>query len=102
MNPESLPVLTGDQPVTRAGRSHRLGQLGRWSGAGLLSLPLILFFFIPVAALLLRTSGADILADLRRPEALQAIELSLRTTLITVLLTVILGTPLAYLLARRR
>jgi len=68
---------------------------------GLLSLPLFLFFVIPIAALLLRTSGADVLGSLARPAAWQAIDLSLRTTTITVTLAVLLGTPLAYVLARR-
>src|SRR4051794_9210405 len=77
----------------------------RWpkgpGGAGLLSLPLLLFFVIPVLALLLRTPGANVLASLEQPEAWQAIELSLRTTTLSAALTVMLGTPLAYLLARR-
>jgi molybdate transport system permease protein len=77
----------------------RWRRLGR---ADLLSLPLLLFFVIPVAALLLRTSGANVLASLERPEAFQAIALSLRTTTVTAALTVVLGTPLAYVLARRR
>ena len=73
-----------------------LGSLG-W-----LSLPLFLFFLIPVLALLLRTSGAGVLASLAQPEALQAIALSLRTTSLTAGLTIVFGTPLAYVLARRR
>jgi len=92
------PALSQGAPASRP--AARVGQ--RWGGAGLVSLPLFLFFVIPVAALLLRTSGADLLASLFRPEALQAIGLSLRTTVATVLLTLVFGTPLAYLLARQK
>jgi molybdate transport system permease protein len=72
-----------------------------FGSVGVLSLPLLLFFVLPVVALLLRTSGAEVWASLAKPEALQAIALSLRTTTITTVLTVLGGTPLAYLLARR-
>ena len=82
--------------------SSRLAPLSRLGGAGLLSLPLFLFFVIPVAALLWRTSGAAVWASLAQPEALQAIWLSLRTTTLAAALTVLFGTPLAYLLGRQR
>jgi molybdate transport system permease protein len=79
----------------------KLATLRGLGGAGLLSLPLFLFFVLPVLALLLRTSGTNVLASLAQPEAFQAIELSLRTTTVTAGLTIVLGTPLAYLLGRR-
>jgi molybdate transport system permease protein len=101
---DQVPALVTD--LTRAEPPNstplarlKLRQLG---GVGLLSLPLFLFFVLPVMALLLRTSGAGVLASLAQPEAFQAVELSLRTTTITAALTVLLGTPLSYLLARRR
>jgi len=65
-----------------------------------LSLPLLLFLTIPVGALLLRTSPNNLLANLLRPQVLQAISLSLATTLTATSLTVLFGTPLAYGLAR--
>ncbi|MCC7359513.1 MAG: molybdate ABC transporter permease subunit [Anaerolineales bacterium] len=70
--------------------------------AGLLSLPLLLFLVIPLGALLLRAAPADVGATLLEPEVRQAITLSARTTLVTTALAVIGGTPVAYLLARRR
>jgi molybdate transport system permease protein len=78
------------------------GPLAGPGWVGILSLPLLLFFAIPAVALLLRASGANVLASLAQPGAWQAILLSLRTTTLTAALTVVLGTPLAYLLARRR
>ena len=67
----------------------------------LLSLPLLVFFALPIVALLLRAEPGQLLASLRDEQVLQAIGLSLRTTLITVALTLALGTPVAQILARR-
>ena len=68
----------------------------------LLSLPLLLFLLLPVLAVALRVSPADLLANLQEPVVLQATALSLATTLATTFLAILLGTPLAALLARRR
>jgi molybdate transport system permease protein len=68
-----------------------------------LSLILILFFGLPVAALVARAAFGGFLAEtLRQPVILDALVLSLVSTAITILLTIAFGTPLAYLLARRR
>jgi molybdate transport system permease protein len=66
----------------------------------LLSLPLLAFLVLPLLALFLRAVPTDILATLRQPQVGQAILLSLKTTLVATLLTILLGTPLAYALAR--
>jgi molybdate transport system permease protein len=73
-----------------------------WRKVALLlaSLPFLLFLLLPLLALVLRATPADILAHLVDPSVAQAIQLSLVTTLCTLGLTVIGGTPLAYLLAR--
>jgi molybdate transport system permease protein len=71
-------------------------------GFGLMSVPLLLFLALPLAALLLRTSPAGIVDNLRQVEVRQAIALSARTTAASTLLIVLFGTPLAYVLARRR
>ncbi len=68
----------------------------------LASLPMVLFFLLPLVALALRVSVVELLARLVEPTAAQAIQLSLTTTLVTTGLTILAGTPLAYLLARRR
>lgn len=67
----------------------------------ILSLPLILFLGVPVIALLLRVDSADLFAHLVQPEVAQAIGLSIVTTTTALLATILLGTPFAYLLARR-
>lgn len=88
----------------RAVRTRRLSWPARWRDIPivLVSLPLPLFLFLPLAALLLRVSLDDLLANLVEREVAQAIGLSMVTTLATVLLTIVSGTPVAYLLARRQ
>ena len=66
------------------------------------SLPMLVFLLLPLIALLLRITPAQLLVNLANQEVVQAISLSVVTTAITVVLTVLLGTPLAYLLARRQ
>lgn len=68
----------------------------------LLALPLIVFFLLPVAAIFLRLTPEAILKSLQSGMVLQAVQLSLFTSLCTVALTIVLGTPLAYLVYRRR
>jgi len=66
------------------------------------SLPALMFLLLPLVALVLRIPPAQLLANVLQPDVAQAIWVSVVTTLITLGLTIIAGTPLAYLLARRR
>ena len=63
---------------------------------------LLLYFTIPLAALLLFLPLHDLVGPLRSPLALTALWLTVKTTLVATALAVGLGTPLAYLLARVR
>lgn len=111
---QKLPLVSVVRPDSRAiarpedGISHR-----RHASPGLMSflrrltlvlasLPLLLFFVLPLLALVLRVPLGDPLAALSDPTVGQAIQLSLVTTLITLALAVLSGTPLALLLARGR
>src|SRR5512143_1148563 len=67
-----------------------------------LSVPLLGFLLLPLIALLLRVSPEQLISHLGQSMVVQAITLSFSTTLIATALTIVLGTPLAYLLARRR
>ena len=67
----------------------------------LASLPLVCFLLVPTAGLLLRVSPGDLLGSFLDPQSAQAMRLSIYTTLATVLLTILLGTPVAYLIARK-
>ncbi len=66
------------------------------------AVPMILFLVLPLLALIWRTDLADISAHLTQPVARRAIVLSLWTSATATLLTILLGTPLALLMARRR
>jgi molybdate transport system permease protein len=77
-------------------------KLSRWSSQTIqwISLPLILFLAIPILVLLASIPPKQILTDIGRPEVLTAILISLKTTTISLLLTILFGTPLAYLMAK--
>jgi molybdate transport system permease protein len=66
-----------------------------------LSVPLLGFLLLPLLALLLRNTPVEVVANLGKPAVYQAVWLSLKTSLLATGLTVLLGTPLAVLLARR-
>lgn len=66
----------------------------------LLSLPLLLFLALPIAAMFLRTPPRQLLANLAEVQVMQAIGLSVLTTCITLVITLVFGTPVAYLLGR--
>jgi molybdate transport system permease protein len=64
----------------------------------------VLFGFItlPILAIFLRTSPSELVAQLRSPVARAALGVSLRSTLIALVLIVGFGTPAAYALGTRR
>ena len=69
---------------------------------GLAALP-ALFLALPVVLLVVRALVGPALRDtLRTPAVLDALVLSLGTTATSIVIVVALGTPLAYLLSRRR
>ncbi|OGN81791.1 MAG: molybdenum ABC transporter permease subunit [Chloroflexi bacterium GWB2_54_36] len=65
-------------------------------------MPLILFIVLPLVALLTQVPYQDIFKSVQDLQVRQAIQLSLFTSTISVLVTVVFGTPVAYLLARSR
>jgi len=65
-----------------------------------LALPLFAFFLIPIFLLFIRTSPMDLIFSLGQEQVYQAIGVSVRTTLVSLGIIVLSGTPLAYLLGR--
>ena len=63
---------------------------------------LVAFIVVPLAGLFFHLQPADVLAALATPAAQDALRLSLVTTLISLIITLLFGTPLAYVLARVR
>lgn len=92
-------VRSGASP-SRVGGVHRPS----WSalGVALASLPMALFFLVPLAALLLRLAPAQLLAHLVDRQVAQALQVSFITTAASLGITLVAGSPLAYLLARYR
>jgi molybdate transport system permease protein len=60
----------------------------------------VLFLTVPLLVLLGRAVGGS-LASIRQPLVVHALMLTVLTTCVTVLLSLLFGTPLAYVLARR-
>ncbi len=83
-------------------RSSARGRLyGRMERAWyLLALPLLAFILLPLVALVLRVPMDRLFAILLQREVLLAMRLSLLTSLASVGLTILAGTPVAYLLAQ--
>ncbi len=64
------------------------------------SLILVALFALPLLALIGRAGVSDFLSNAESSQATQALRLSLVTSTITAAISVLLGTPLAYMLAR--
>jgi molybdate transport system permease protein len=95
-----------EKAIPRATAQNRAQRVGWRASRGVLlwlaSLPMLLFYLLPLLALLLRVSPADLLSNLVDPQVAQAIQVSMTTTLTATGITLVFGAPLAYLLARRR
>jgi molybdate transport system permease protein len=90
-------ATTTKHAARRAARPRR-----RWPWLVLLSMPLLAFLLVPLVALVLRVDGAQLVANLAAPSVMQAVSLSMATTLLTTAIALVAGTPAAYLLARRQ
>lgn len=64
--------------------------------------PLVFLLVVPLLAIVLKVAPAAVWQALGDESTRQAIGLSLRTSLMTTLVVLVFGTPLAYLLGRRR
>lgn len=67
---------------------------------GLLGAVLVGLLVVPLGALALSTTPSDLAAGLQHPSFAPALWLTLKTTLLSLITTVALGTPLAWWLAR--
>ncbi len=81
----------GDRTSIRASKQDRLAAVG-WL---LLGAPLLLLIGLAIVALLLQTSSAELQAQLKDPTTLEAVSLSLKTTLACVVAIVVFGTGVA-------
>jgi molybdate transport system permease protein len=75
---------------------------GRFAAVLALCLAVTLTFLtLPIVAIFLDSSPAELVRSLGEPGALDALWLSLRTTAISIAIILLVGTPAAYLLATR-
>jgi molybdate transport system permease protein len=76
----------------------------RLAGASwqIFALPLMALLILPVVAIFFQLTPAELLASLQKKQALEAIRLSAITSFSTVGITLLFGTPVAYILYRRR
>ena len=65
-----------------------------------LSLIIVLFITLPVVSLFLKISPGNFLSEFKSSVVMDALKLSLITSVITAILIVVLGTPVAYINAR--
>jgi molybdate transport system permease protein len=75
-----------------------LGRILVWLFAAVLTL----FLAIPLIVVLLKALELTMIDQFAQPTVSQALQLSLLTSLFSTLITIVFGTPLAYILARRR
>jgi len=71
-----------------------------YSAAGLLILIVTLYLALPIAALFFRTTPELFLASLADPLVISALWLSLTTSVISLAIVILVGTPFAYVHAR--
>jgi molybdate transport system permease protein len=64
--------------------------------------PLLLLIGVPIIALVLNISPLDFWMQIQQEEVHQAVQISFASSFCTVLLTLLMGTPLAYYLSHRR
>jgi molybdate transport system permease protein len=77
----------------------------RWPArifVGMLAGSFFLFLGIPLAALIIREPPALLWNLIKQPAVLQALQLSIVTTFVSLFLTVLFGLPVAYVLVRTR
>ncbi len=81
----------------------RRGSRAPWFAVVLgVSIALVLAFLVlPVLAIFVNTSPAQLVASLGESESTEALKLSLETTMIAIAIIVIVGTPAAFLLATK-
>ena len=89
--------------MSGAGLLARPVKRGRWFAPALVAALAVTLTFLtlPVVAIFVRSSPGDLVAALDDPGVLDALWLSLRTTLMALAIIVVVGTPAAYLLATR-
>ena len=80
--------------------SRSLRSILATAGAALLILGVTSYLVLPIIALFFRTTPEHFLASLANPEVMSALTLSLATSVISLLIVILVGTPFAYIHCR--
>jgi predicted ABC-type transport system involved in lysophospholipase L1 biosynthesis ATPase subunit len=104
-NPDSEPTLSGARPATKRPAGARTTDPPPWQSRVplLLAVPAaiaLLFLVLPLVGLVIRAPWAEAGDVLTGAGALQALKLSLITATVSVIIVLLIGVPLAWLLAR--
>lgn len=98
------PQIAGQKADAPQGK--KAGQKARFNNMEMpfyfLSLPMLLFFLLPILAIFIKTPFDSLLSNLREENAAKAIGLSLFTAFTTTAITVVFGTPVGYLLSQKK
>ncbi|NLD57231.1 MAG: molybdate ABC transporter permease subunit [Methanomicrobiales archaeon] len=86
--------MTAPSKKTRI--AHTLSRIG----AGVLIAVVALYLVLPIVALFFRTTPELFFASLADPEVISALTLSLTTSVISLLIVILVGTPFAYIHCR--
>jgi molybdate transport system permease protein len=82
--------------------TKKIQRILTWAGAGVLVLSVTLYLALPVLALFFRTTPDLFFASLSNPEVISALSLSLFTSVISLIVVILVGTPFAYVHCRSR
>ena len=80
--------------------SEKIRRKIAWTGAALLVLSVTLYLALPVVALFFWTTPERVLSTLQTAEVISALYLSLFTTVISLAVVIVVGTPFAYVHSR--
>jgi molybdate transport system permease protein len=103
-SPDSEPALVGTKPATQRAAGIRTTERPWQSRIPLLlaapASVALLFLVLPLVGLVIRAPWPEARAVLAGADALQALKLSLITATVSVIIVLIIGVPLAWVLAR--
>ncbi len=80
--------------------SEKIKRIITCIGAAILVLSVTLYLFLPIVALFLRTTPDLFFSTLSTPEVIKALSLSLYTSVISLAIVILVGTPFAYVHSR--
>jgi len=104
----SPAVSVTKSPASEAGHRATSVRRTRWTNVtaaaitGIAAAVLVAFIGLPLVAIFLRVPIGTLLAQLRSSVALDALRISMKTSLVALAFIVIAGTPVAYVLGTKR